>query len=131
LFSSGKKNSRFLYIFRTCAIRYNQTFQKTIMQILGKLLLSIVVVCYISTAYGKHKTVKDNVVEGATHLKDNVVEGATHLKDNVVDGAKVAADAASSAATGAAKATKEYAAAGAHKTQEAFNEYVRYRKLCL
>jgi hypothetical protein len=82
------------------------------MQILGKLLLLIFVGCYISTAYGKQKTVKDNVVEQATHIKDTVVEQATHFKDNVVDtvsdgvttgakfaaeGVKVASDAAKTA----------------------------------
>jgi hypothetical protein len=98
LFSFEKKEIAVFFIFlelvQSVIIKLSK---KIIMQILGKLLLSIVIVCYISTAYGKQKTVTDTVVEGATHLKDNVVEGATHLKDNVVDGAKVAADAAKTA----------------------------------
>jgi hypothetical protein len=53
------------------------------MQILGKVLLLIVLACYVSA---KSKTVKDTVVDGATHLKDNVVDG-------VKTGAKLATDA--------------------------------------
>ncbi len=56
------------------------------MQILGKVLLLIVLACYVSIINAKSKTVKDTVVDGATHLKDNVVDG-------VKTGAKLATDA--------------------------------------
>jgi len=56
------------------------------MQTFNKILLFIVVICYISTAFGKQKTVKDTVSEG--------VKKAT---DGVKVGAKVASDAAKNA----------------------------------
>jgi hypothetical protein len=64
------------------------------MQILGKLLLLIVVVCYVSTAYGKQNTVKDSVVKQATQIKDDVVDT---VSDGVKTGAKVISDAAKTA----------------------------------
>jgi hypothetical protein len=64
------------------------------MQILGKILLLIVAVCYISTAYGKQKNVKDTVVEQATQIKDKVVKT---VSDGAKTGAKVAGDAAKTA----------------------------------
>ncbi len=71
------------------------------MQVLGNILLLIFVSCYVLTINAESKTVKDTVVEGATHIKDTVVEGATNIKDTVADGvktgAKVAADAAKNA----------------------------------
>ena len=71
------------------------------MQVLGKFLLLSFLACYLLLTDAKSKTVKDTVVDGATHLKEDVVEGATHIKDSVVDGvkigAKVAADAAKNA----------------------------------
>jgi hypothetical protein len=73
------------------------------MQFLGKLSLLIVIVCYVSTTYGKQKTVTDTVVEGATHIKDNVVDA---VSDGVKTGAKLASDgvkAGAKVASGAAK----------------------------
>ena len=71
------------------------------MQILGKLLLLFAIVCYISTAYGKEKTVKDTVVEQATQIKDNVVDkvsdGVKIAAEGVRAGSKVASDAAKTA----------------------------------
>jgi hypothetical protein len=60
------------------------------MQILGKVSLLFVVVCYISTAYGKEKTVRDTVV-------DTVSDGVKTAKDGVKVGAKHASDAAKTA----------------------------------
>ncbi len=60
------------------------------MQVLGKILLLIVVACYVTTIYAKTQTVKDTVVEGATNIKDTVSDGAK-------TGAKIAADAAKNA----------------------------------
>ena len=71
------------------------------MQAFRNVLLFVVIACYVSNTEAKSKTVKDTVVDGATHLKDNVVEGAAHIKDTVSDGvaagAKVATDAAKTA----------------------------------
>jgi len=68
------------------------------MHILGKLLLLIVIVCSISTAYSK-QNVKQTVVEQATQIKDNVV-------DKVSDGVKVAADGMKTGAKRASDAAK-------------------------
>ncbi len=71
------------------------------MQALRIVLLLIVVACYVSNTYAKSNTVKDSVVDGATHLKDNIVEGAANIQhtvsDGVKSGAKVASDAAKTA----------------------------------
>ena len=71
------------------------------MQFLRSIFLLIIIACYVSNTAAKSKTVKDQVVDSATHLKDNVVEGASHIKDtvseNVAAGAKVAVDAAKTA----------------------------------
>lgn len=64
------------------------------MKTLDKILLILVVVCYISTAYGKQKDVKETVVEQAKQIKDNVVDA---VNDGVKTGAKVAGDAAKTA----------------------------------
>jgi len=92
-FSFNLKRKSFLYFQK----QYNRLYlnsSKTIMQILGKLLLLIVVVCYISTAYGKPKNVQNTVVEQATKIKDNVVKT---VSDGAKTGAKVAGDAAKTA----------------------------------
>jgi len=60
------------------------------MQVLGKILLLIVVACYVTTIYAESKTVKDTVVDGATHIKDTVSDG-------VETGAKVTTDAVKNA----------------------------------
>jgi len=73
------------------------------MQMLGNLSLLIVIVCYVSTTYGKHKTVTDTVVEGATHIKDNVVDT---VSDGVKTGAKIATDGVKAGAKVATNAAK-------------------------
>ncbi len=56
------------------------------MQVLGKILLLIVVACYVTTIYAESNT----VVDGATHIKDTVSDG-------VETGAKVTTDAVKNA----------------------------------
>ena len=70
-------------------------FVRMTMQILGKILFFLVLLCYIATSDAKSKTVQEAVVDGATHLKDNVVKET--LSNGVKTAAKVAADAAKNA----------------------------------
>lgn len=71
------------------------------MQLSQKIFFTLAIICLISTAYGKQKTAKDKVVEGATHIKDTVADKVTDgVKTGAklaTDGAKVAADAAKTA----------------------------------
>jgi hypothetical protein len=51
------------------------------MQNLGKVLLLLLLACYLSTIDAKTQTVKDTVVEGATNIKDTVSDGAQVVTD--------------------------------------------------
>ncbi|CAF3195125.1 unnamed protein product [Rotaria socialis] len=98
------------------------------MKISGKILLLIVFVCYISTAYGRQKTIKDTVIDtvsasaksGAKLATDTTKTAGDYVVDVAVSAAKVSQDVVASAA----KVAKEYTVAGTEKDQEIFNEYV-------
>ena len=67
------------------------------MQFSHKLFLTFVLICFVSTTYGKQKSVQDQVVEKATHIKDTVADGVKTGSKLASDGAKAAAEAAKTA----------------------------------